>query len=313
MLKVAQRKEQPPRIVIYGPEGIGKTTFGAESENPVFLCTEDGATNVPVDKIEIEDGREKVMTFDEVMTAVKSVATEPHDYKTLVLDTINYAVGMAAAKVCSEKFGGDWIKFHAFGGNQGWGATVEEIRPLINSLDACRSRGMTVILLAHDGTQSVRNPVQGDYHRFAGDMDKRPWNLIAQWADVVGHAQYEHTVIDVNKQTKKGRAVGSTTRIVRFGGTAAEAAKCRVGFELPDELPLSYPMFRANLGRDTYTLDLVRDLWGLLPSDQVPRVLAWLGCPKLEDAPVFKLRQLLTRLQSLMTQTDEIKEDSNAA
>lgn len=313
-LKVTRKTSAPPRVVLYGPEGIGKTTFGAESENPIFVCTEDGATEVPVDKLEFEDGRSKAETWAEFLAAVKLIADEEHDYETIVVDTWNYAVSMAAKHVCDHAFGGSWSKFLAYGGNQGWPATVEEVKPALIAFDKCRARGMTVILLAHDGTQSVKNPIQGDYNRFAGDMDKRVWNSVAQWSDVVGHADYKYDVVetrDAQGNTKKGRALGGTTRVVQWHGTAAEAAKNRVGYEMPETTPLSYTAFKTNCGKDTYTLDQVKDLWGVLNSDEVSKALVWLGVTKLEDAPVFKLRQMLTHLQSKAAAANNIKEDSN--
>ncbi len=301
-IRVTRQLKLPPRMVLYGPEGIGKSTFGAESEDAIFVCTEDGATNIPVDKYTFSDDRLKAESWDEFLEALKAIATEEHEYQTVVVDTWNYAVKMAALKVRDLSFDKKWKKFLAYGGNEGFGNTVEEMKPALNYLDMCRVRGMTVILLAHDGTQNVKNPIQGEYHRFAGDIHKFAWNAIAQWADVVGHADYRYTVVetrDAAGNLKKGRAKqDDTSRIVTFVGTAAEAAKNRVGYELPDQLPLSYQLFKANLGKDTYTLEQVKDLWGVLSADEVASAQKWLGVDKLEDAPVFKLRQMLTFLQN---------------
>ena len=303
--QVTRQVKAPARLVLYGPEGVGKTTFGAESENPIFVCTEDGATAVPVDKFTFSNGRLKAETWDEFIQALEAVTTGEHDYKTLVIDTWNYAVSMASKHVCDTQFGGKWTDpshgFLAWGGNQGWPATIEELKPALILFDRCRDRGMMVILLAHDGTQSVRNPIQGDYNRFAGDMDKRVWNACAQWADLVGHADYKYTVVetkDAGGNVKRGRAMGGNVREIRWHGTAAEAAKNRVGYEMPETTPLTYASFRANVGRDTYTLNAVIELWPILTKDEAAKALTWLGTEKLNDAPVIKLRPLLTRLQA---------------
>ena len=34
--------KKPPRIMLYGTEGIGKSTFAAQAPSPIFLPTEDG-------------------------------------------------------------------------------------------------------------------------------------------------------------------------------------------------------------------------------------------------------------------------------
>jgi hypothetical protein len=312
-IRVTKQLKLPPRLVLYGPAGIGKSTFGAESEEPIFVCTEDGANNIPVDKYTFADGRIKTEAWEEFLDALKDIATEEHEYRTLVVDTWNYATVLAAQKVCRERFNNKSEVFNDYGGNRGYAAVAEEIRPALKYFDICREREMTVILLAHDGILNVKNPIQGEFHKFSGDMHKFVWNVVAQWADVIGHADYKYVVVgtrDARGNEKKGRPDGDNTRLVTFAGNAAEAAKNRVGFELPDSLPLSYRLFKANLGKDTHTLEQVKDLWGVLSADEVAIGQKWLGVDKLEDAPVFKLRQMLTFLQSKAetTTTEEVKD-----
>ena len=314
-MKVVQKRDLPPRVILYGPEKIGKTTFGAGAEKPIFICTEEGADNLPVDKVDFGGGRIVAYTWGEILAALEEIATTDHDYKTVVIDTWNYACARAAETVCDEIFAGKWGKFHAYGGNQGYAATVEAVRPALRHLDVCRGKGMTVILLVHEGLNTIKDPIQGDFSRYSGDTDKRLWNLAAQWADVIGHATYDYTVIenrDGQGNVKKGRAMGTNTRSVRFAGTAAEAAGCRVGYELPETLPLSFSAFADALGHDTETIDQVKALWGVLNNDEVKKALSWLGVTKLEDASSHKLRELLTRLQAKAAE-QTTKEEENVA
>ena len=71
----------PPRVLIYGPPGIGKTTLASEFPNPVWLQVEDG---VPSDLALNSFGR--LTTYDEVMEAIAALYTEEHQGKTVVLD-----------------------------------------------------------------------------------------------------------------------------------------------------------------------------------------------------------------------------------
>jgi len=298
-------------MVLYGPPKIGKSSFGAESPSPIFITTEDGIDQVAVDRFP------RATTWAELLANLTAAANEQHEYRTLVLDTLNGAAELAAAHTCTEKFGGDWGPkgFGAFG--HGLAATSEEMRRMLPILDQARDRGMVVLLLAHTGITAVKNPVDGDYQKFTPDVDRRIWARFAAWADVIGRAEFEYTLLK-RDGIGPGRAVGTNVRVIRFSGSAAEDAGTRVGFELPERLPLSWQAFSNALGQDNETASEVKSLWAVLTPDEIKSTLAWLGVRNLEDAPPSKLRQLLNRLRQLSAQrqtstTDDAKEAVNAA
>ena len=198
---VVRGKKKPPRVVLYGSPGVGKSTFGADARNPVFVCTEDGVDNLPVDQFEKPDSWQKLIAN------IKVVATEEHDYEWIVLDTLNGAVDLAANHVCQTMYGGQWTAKKGDGGYLAWGqgpkATSEEMRPLLDLLDKCRNRGMGVLLLAHTGLHNVQHPVDGTYTKFAPDIDKTIWARVSKWSDLTLRADYEYIVIG-GKIHKKG-------------------------------------------------------------------------------------------------------------
>jgi len=282
----------PPRVVIYGPPKIGKSSFGADAPNPIFVPTEDGIDNVEVDRFP------RPTSWPELLANVERVATEEHEYQTLVLDTINGAAELAANHVCETRFGNDWGPrgYQSFG--QGAAATSEEIRRLLPALDRCRTREMTVLLLAHAGTQRVPNPLDADFSKWVPDLDRRIWARIAAWADVIGRAEYQHSI--VRDATGKAKAMGASVRIIRFAGSAAEDVGTRVGFDLPAEIPLSWDAFSSALGKaDDSDAAEVRELWGLLAPEETKATLHWLGVRDLSKASPAKLRQLLNRLRQV--------------
>lgn len=290
-------RRRPPRIVLYGPPGIGKSTFGADAPKPVFVTTEDGVDNLPVAQFP------KAESWNELLGRVKQVATEEHEFQTIVLDTLNGAFELACQHVCATLYGGQWVAQKGHGGfmgfYQGYKATSEEIRTLLAPLDACRARGMTVILLAHAGLQNVKHPVDGEYNKFAPDVDKNTWARVSGWSDLVLRADFEYSVIK-DKGKSKGRAIGTQTRKLFSQGSAAEDAKCRCGYELPDELELSWATVEANLGRGSATLEEVTELWPILTKAEGVKALAWLGIATAKDLPeaqVGKMKQLLNRLR----------------
>lgn len=280
-----------------------------------MIAIEDGVSNIPVAVAELPDGRILPATYAEAVSLIDMIVESEHDYKVLCVDTLNGLANLAAEAVCKEQFGGVWnaekgkTAFLPFG--TGWKATAQYMTPVRIAFDKARARGMTVILTTHIGTHNVNNPVHGTYQILAGDMDKNVWNPWCQWADVVAFADYDVTVLARDRGA--GKVVGTTTRVLRCGGSVAEDSKCRVGFEVPEVQPLSWSGFAASIGRDTYTLDEVRSLWGVLSPDQVKATMSWLGVDRIEDAPVRKLRQVLNRLREINAQQQTEEEENNAA
>jgi len=291
---------KPPRVCLYGSPKIGKSTFGSEAESPIFVTTEDGVANIAVDQTPVSK------TWDEFLANIRSVATEKHPYKTLVIDTLNGAAQLAAQHVCRKLFKEDWGPkgFASFG--QGWSATSEEMRAIIDPLDACRERGMWVLMLAHTGLQSVKNPLEGDFSKYTPDVDRKIWARFHGWADIILRADYEYTVL--RNDNGKAKAVGTSTRVLRAAGSAAEDAGCRVGYDLPPTLPLEWHAFVAALGQTSPLIQGIKERLPLLADKEAADVLKWLGITSfdaLAKAPSQKLASILNRLKS--------KEVANAA
>lgn len=319
-LKVEIGERLPPRVILIGAHGVGKTTFGSESGKPVFVVTEDGASNIPVPKVMTPSGI-VARSWDEFYGAVDSVLREEHDFDTLVIDTLNGAGSLLAWHVCKTQYGGRWAAekgqraYLAFG--EGPKATAEEAKKFLNLLDSIRNtRNMNILLLTHRGIVNIRNPRLGDYHQFAGDMPLVVWNVFAQWADVVSLADYDMAVLP--RERGSGVPAGTTTRVMRCGGSVAEDTKCRVGYEVPEEMEFDAKLFWPTIGKDETTIKEVNAHWGILTKEQQKATMQWLGVKKLEDASIRNLRKLVDRMRKLRAEqaaaqaTEEETEESNA-
>jgi len=304
---VVRGEKRPPRVLLYGPPKIGKSTFGSEAEKPIFLTTEDGVDNLPVDQFA------RAESYENLLTNIEEVVNEKHDYKTLVLDTLNGAAELCAKKVCEEKFDGLWISkkgkegFNAYA--QGWSSVSEEMRGLMMMLDECRNkRGMQIILLSHVGLHTVSHPSDGDYTKFAPEMDKRVWARWSKWCDIILRADYEY-YIQPGEKGKKGKAQGDATRWLYTTGNVSQDAGTRVGYELPERLAVSYPEFLDALsGGDNSACDEVRQLWTLLDADAEKKALAYLGIKSADEiagAEKTKVRATLNRLRQMNAKTAE--------
>lgn len=285
---------KPPRIVVYGAPKVGKTKFASGAPSPVFVTTEDGASAVPVKQFQV------ATSWAELLENLIEVAKEKHDFATLVLDTLNGAANLCAEFVCKDQFKGDWGPNGFLSYGRGWAATSDEFKTILAPLEAARARGMMVILIGHTGVHSVKNPVEGDYDRYAVGIDKKLWARIHPWADIIMRADYDYVVHDKDG-TGRGRVIGDSKRFLRCHGSAAEDAGCRAGYELPPVLPLEWQAFELALNGASLS-DEMGSRWHLLTEDAQAKTLKFLGIRSLADvqsANQKKVLEVITKLKAM--------------
>lgn len=283
---IVRGQKKAPRIVLYAPPKWGKSTSGASADQPVFVTTEDGVDNLPVDHFKPAENWESLL--ENVKRLIGSV------YRTVVIDTLNGACELAAGYICKTQFGGNWTPKKGQEGflswAQGWKSTSIEIVNLLNLLDSLRNEGKTILLLSHVGLSNVKTP-DSDYSKFAPDIDKYVWARFSKWADIILRGEFEHTIVN-------GKITSTSRRIVYSSGSQSHDAGCRVGFDLPESFPWSWSEFQRLLGTDETLIPKVKNLWHLIKKEDQEKTLVWLG-GSLEQAPSQKIKQLLNRLEAL--------------
>lgn len=222
------RIQRPQKAVIYGPEGIGKTTLASQAPSPVFLDTETGTDHLDVARIS------DLEKWEEITVVVQQLAAEDHGFKTLVIDTIDWLEKRLAEYVCRKA---NKTSIEDFGYGKGHVLVAEEMAKFLASLDALLKRGMHIVLLAHSTVKKFEMPdAAGSYDRFELKLNKQVAPLIKEWADVVLFANYVTRVAE-NDQGKR-RGVGGRERILHTTHTAAWDAKNRHGLE--EKLPFTF-------------------------------------------------------------------------
>jgi hypothetical protein len=168
----------PPRILMYAPPKTGKTHFAAEFPNPVFIQTEDGTSG------ELELNTFGVMeTFQEVLEAINALASEEHDFKTAVLDTIDALEPMIWKHVC-DKNGWRTIKDPGYG--DGYVAAAAEWQSLLKALDYLRRvKRMNIIMLGHSSVSKFDPPGMESYNRYELRVHKRAADLLTDDCDAI--------------------------------------------------------------------------------------------------------------------------------
>jgi hypothetical protein len=221
------RINRPQKAVIYGPEGVGKSTLASLTPEPVFLDTEGGTHHLDVVRLDA------ATTWDEIAAAVAQLAKADHPFKTLVIDTADWLEKRLSEHLC-RKANKDSIE--DFGYGKGWVQLTEEFARFLNSLDVVLARGMNVVFLAHSTVKKFEAPDQaGSYDRFELKLSKQVAPLLKEWADLVLFANYVTRIAE--KDSGKTRGVGGKERVLFATHAAAYDAKNRHG--LPDKLPFS--------------------------------------------------------------------------
>lgn len=287
------RKDTPDRILLVGTEGIGKSTFAADAPSPIFIASEDGLSKLDVSVFpEPED-------YSGVLEAIETLRQDEHEFKTLVIDTLDWLEPLLWAELCIKH---KWSNIEDPGYGRGYTFALDEWRTLLSRLDLLRSeRQMEIILIAHAAIKTFNNPAGADYSRYECKLHRGAAALVKEWTDANLFAVHEEfSVMKKDKPTNK--AVSTGRRIIHTERTAAWDAKNRHG--LPPELPLNYEAYAEarTSGRPASTAALlaeIKDLFAYVPEDKREATEAFLETHK--DNPT-ELAKALNRLRSLASQ-----------
>jgi len=232
------KTQVPPRIMVYGTEGIGKSTFASQAPKPIFIQTEDGLNEIVCEKFPL------ATSMEDVLTAIAELISEQHDYKTVVIDSLDWLERFIWDRVCRD-FGVANIEKADGGYQRGYTHALTYWRQVVDGLNKLRlEKGMVVLLTAHAKVEKFEDPETTTYDRYAPRLHKHACALITEWCDAVLFATRRYRV--ETEETGFGRtrtiAVGigadGGERILRCVGSPACVAKNR--FNLPSILPLSW-------------------------------------------------------------------------
>ena len=282
-MKIVQANDSEPyRAIIYGIEGVGKSTFGAMATRPIFISPETG-----VKRLRDRDGNkvqffDEIQSFDAVLKAVKFLTTESHDFKTLVLDTTDWIENAAHRKIIgtSKK---DIVRV-----NGGYGSGYRESQnlhqQLIDLLDQLISkREMNVIATAHYQVKLVKDPnMMEDYEQFELKGHEYVTSSWREWTEALLFARF-NTIMRNNDEvtTQKARALTDDRRIVYCQKDPSFQAKNRFGLpkvmEFTPDFALTFEEY-ANAGAVDEKPEEIRseiaDLWAKLEDESTKELVS---------------------------------------
>lgn len=212
----------PQKVVVYGPEGIGKTTFAAEFPKPLFIDTEGSTKHIDVARLDAPT------SWAMLIQQVKWFIANRGEFETLVIDTADWAEALAIDFVVSRA---SKKSIEDFGYGKGFTFVYEEFGELLNLLTEVIGAGANVVLTAHSQIKKFEQPDTMDaYDRFELKLSKKTAAMVKEWADVVLFANYEIIVVAPAGGQGKSKAQGGK-RVMYTSHTPAWDAKNRHGLD----------------------------------------------------------------------------------
>lgn len=250
------------KVVVYGPEGIGKSTLAAHFPRPVFIDTEGSTRHMDVSRTD------KPSSWTMLMEQVQYVRSDPGVCSTLVIDTADWAEQLCIASICADK---KLSGIEDMGYGKGYVYLAEEFGRLLNLLEEIVGRGVHVVLTAHAMMRKFEQPDEmGAYDRWELKLQKKTSALVKEWSDLLLFANYKTLSVAADDKGKKFKAQGGR-RVIYTSHHPCWDAKNRLG--LPEELPLDFSALAQYIST------------GTAPSAPVPPPPAQAATPAPAAAP----------------------------
>lgn len=228
MLSIVSGKiNRAVKTVIYGTEGIGKSTLASQFPEPLFIDVEGGTAQMDVRRIQTPG------SWAELVSVVNEVSKNPGICGTLVLDTADRAEGMLTEHIC-RKYNQPSIE--SFGYGKGYTYLGEEWQRLMDAFNGCIAAGINVTVIAHARQRKIELPEQtGSFDHWEMKSSKQVAPLLKEWADLLLFLNYKTFVVSTDNNTKKAQG---GKRVMYTSHNPVWDAKNRHG--LPEEMDLSF-------------------------------------------------------------------------
>ena len=220
----------PVKVVLYGPEGIGKSTFASQFPDPVFIDTEGGTKRLNVARLPAPT------SWSMLMDEVAEVARGNVPCGTLVIDTADWAEKLCMEGVCA-KYKVNSIE--AFNYGKGYTYAKEEFAHLLDALEEVLAAGKHVVVTAHAQISRFEQPdAVGSYDRWTMKTSKQVAPLLREWCDMLLFANYKTVVEKAGAGANAKNKASGGKRMLYTTHNPCWDAKNR--FDLPDEVPFEF-------------------------------------------------------------------------
>lgn len=261
-------RESPIRAVIYGADGVGKSTLCAGAPRAVFIAVEDGLDNIDARAIEPPE------SWGGILEAVDALTSDDR-CGTIVIDSLDWAEQMLWAHLVAtrpDEKGRKVKDIEGYGYGKGYIAAASEWRVLLAALQRAGKAGKHVLLTAHAQRKGVKNPTGEDYEQVQIKLQERAAGIIREWVHIVAFAELDIATVTDKDDGGRTKGVFTGKRILRTQPSAGYQGKTRL--DMPAKVPLDWRAFEAAVkaGRPRGVVDLELQLMSLLVALQDPDV-----------------------------------------
>jgi len=234
----------PPRILIHGGEKVGKSTFASQSDNALFLPTEEGLKGIESNALVI-DGKPRLESFDEFDQALTYAEQNMDQFTTLVVDSADWLEALIHEKICVDHETENLVDA-AGGYGKGYIEAANAWRWILQRLDRINHQGKTIILICHSKAVLFNDPLNEPYDKWqlklhTSKSGNGSLEILKEWADVIGFVEAEKFVKRTKTDETKHRAIDSGRRWLHLQETAGFIAGNRYG--LPAKIELTWKAF----------------------------------------------------------------------
>lgn len=237
------KRSEPWRFLVYGPHGVGKSTFGADPVlAPIFLDLEDGLATIEAKRFP------RIASTQDFARYVDALIDEEHPFKTLVVDSIDWLEKLVHEEVAREA-GKKSVGEIDFG--KGYARSTSIINACLQHLDALRrNAGMNILMIGHSTIEHFEDPSTEPYDRYIPRLHKGVNPVVCEWCDAVLFATFRIGTkeSDGGFGRKRVRAVGRGDRILLTEERPSHRAKNRYSF--PFELPMTWDAILPELQKE---------------------------------------------------------------
>lgn len=226
--------------MIFGDAGCGKSTFGSEAPNPIFIDAEKGSKNLSVARFDDSS------SYPQIMKNIQRLANEDHKFETVVLDTLDSIEPMIFKHVCLEDPKKPDVIEDACGGyGKGYTRANQFWKEMMAQLSLLRDKKkMNIIAIAHSHIKPYNDPAKPmPYDRHILKFNEKAAALWREHVDCMLFVNEETLTNTPGKNDKKIKAYGEGKKIVYSQRRPSFDAKNRYG--LPFEMPLGWSHFEA--------------------------------------------------------------------
>ena len=225
------KKTRAQKVVIYGPEGIGKTTLASQFPDPLFLDLEEGSSTMDVKRVD------DIITWAQLGAVLTELVKDPSICRTVVIDTADKAEMLASNAVCQER---NVKGIEDIGYGKGWQYLAEKMASMVAMCSLLIRKGVNMVIIAHAAMRKFEQPEEmGASDRWELKLSKKVAPLFKEWADMLLFLNYKTTVAEA--ANGKAKAIGGE-RVVYASHHPCWDAKNRHG--LPDMFPLDFETIR---------------------------------------------------------------------